>query len=118
MDSVDYCVHLANAYMESKSETRASKMQDSLTVMGVSITAGSITTILSATALWAAVSVFFNKFAYLVTVTILSAFLWSILFFSAFCVTLGPEGTTGSIEPVYRWIGQKISSCTKCCRRK
>ena len=59
--------------------------------MGVSIFAGAVTTLLSASALWFTMSLFFAKFAYLVTVTILSAFLWSIFFFTAFCMTFGPE---------------------------
>ena len=103
--------------MESPHETRSERTRDALAVMGVSITAGGITTVLSATALWATTSVFFQKFAYLVTVTILSAFLWSMIFFTAFCATFGPENNRGSIEPFLNWL-RELVTCKKCKGRK
>ena len=42
--SVDYCVHIANAYMESGASTRWARMRIALTTMGISVTAGAITT--------------------------------------------------------------------------
>lgn len=46
--SMDYCLHLAGAYVASKKVSREDKTQDSLTEMGVSVTAGALTTIFSA----------------------------------------------------------------------
>ena len=47
--SVDYCVHLANAYIEAPAHmtTREARAQHALMIMGVSITASAVTTIIS-----------------------------------------------------------------------
>merc|ERR1712205_98624 len=38
--SVDYCVHLANAYIENDAVDRVSRTRIALTTMGISVTAG------------------------------------------------------------------------------
>jgi len=43
--SVDYVVHLANAYIESEKKTRADRTEEMLTVMGVSVLGGGFTTL-------------------------------------------------------------------------
>ena len=42
--SVDYVVHLANAYLECKAENREERLSFSLLTMGVSVGSGAITT--------------------------------------------------------------------------
>lgn len=96
--SVDYCVHLANAYMESEGGSRVEKMRDSLGTMGISVTAGAVTTFLSGVWLWGCVITFFNKFAFLVVGTVVSSYLWSVLFFASACMVVGPTGNFGSIK--------------------
>ena len=49
-------------------------------IMGVSITASAMTTVISGSMLWLCVLKFFSKFAFLITMTITSSYLWSILF--------------------------------------
>ena len=53
--SMDYVLHLAGAYVESKRDDRLGRMQDALTTMGISITAGAVTTLLSGIPLFFAV---------------------------------------------------------------
>jgi len=89
--SVDYCVHLAGAYVESLANTREERTRESLTAMGISITAGAATTTLSAVFLWGAVLIFFNKFAYLIMVTIIGSYIWSIGFFASCCLVCAPN---------------------------
>jgi predicted RND superfamily exporter protein len=76
--SVDYCVHLANAYIEAPDHmvTREARVQHALMIMGVSITASAITTIISGSILWLCILKFFSKFAFLITATIVSSFVW------------------------------------------
>ena len=100
--SVDYCVHLANAYTEAPdlfAKTRGDKTRRALMVMGVSITASAMTTIISGSMLWLCVLKFFSKFAFLITMTIASSYLWSILFLPAALILIGPEGNRWSLEP-------------------
>lgn len=49
--SFDFASHLANAYTESKSQTRFHRVRDALTDLGISVLAGGISTILSAATL-------------------------------------------------------------------
>ena len=100
--SVDYCVHLANAYTESGARTRSSRMQIALTTMGISVAAGAITTVFAGVFLWLCILTFFVKFAFLIVWTICSSFAWAVLFFPALCMTIGPEGSQGDISPLKR----------------
>jgi predicted RND superfamily exporter protein len=93
--SMDYCLHLAGAYVASKKKTREERTQESLTEMGVSVTAGALTTIFSAVFLFGTVLTFFQKFAFIIIFTILGSWLWSTIFFSSYCMLFGPVGTFG-----------------------
>ena len=100
--SVDYCVHLANAYTEAPklfAKSRGEKTRRALMIMGVSITASAMTTVISGSMLWLCVLKFFSKFAFLITMTITSSYLWSILFLPAALICFGPEGDRWSLEP-------------------
>eukprot|EP00164_Ancoracysta_twista_P001242 GFYU01001629.1.p1 GENE.GFYU01001629.1~~GFYU01001629.1.p1 ORF type:complete len:1046 (-),score=368.07 GFYU01001629.1:102-3239(-) len=101
--SVDYVVHLGNAYVESSNESRYYRVQDALTAMGVSVTAGALTTLGSGCFLWGATLTFFTKFAFLISTTIAMSFIWSVFFFMALCATVGPSGEFCNIGP---WIKQ------------
>jgi len=108
--SVDYCVHLANAYTEAPklfAKTRGEKTRRALMIMGVSVTASAMTTVISGSMLWLCVLKFFSKFAFLITVTITSSYLWSILFLPAALICFGPEGDRWSLEPAVK----KLKEC-------
>lgn len=102
--SVDYCVHLANHYVESTKTSRYDKMQESLMAMGVSVLAGSLTTFLSGFMLFFAIMTFFTKFAFLICSTIVFSLLWAVGFFSAVMMALGPEGDHDEMLGSITWI--------------
>lgn len=83
--------------------TRAERTQQALLALGVSILAGGNTTNLAGVWLWFGTMVFFNKFAFLINMTICSALLWSLVFFPAACIIVGPEGNWGSWVSILTW---------------
>eukprot|EP00210_Caulerpa_lentillifera_P004772 g4556.t1 len=94
--SMDYTLHLSDAYMESPHSSRYDRTRDALTHLGISVTAGAFTTLISALFLWATVLVFFQKFAFNVTSTVFTSYLFSILVFPSLCLAFGPQGDFGS----------------------
>ena len=96
--SVDYCVHLANAYIENDAVDRVSRTRIALTTMGISVTAGAITTIIAGAFLAFCILTFFVKFAFLICWTIFSSYIWAVIFFGALCMTAGPSGKFGDIS--------------------
>ena len=101
--SVDYCVHLANAYMESEGGSRVEKMRDSLGTMGISVTAGAVTTFLSGVWLWGCVITFFNKFGLIVMLSMVIAVSVTFMLYVPLLDALGPNGHQGD---VWRWIAK------------
>lgn len=100
--SFDGVAHIATAYVESKSETRLNRVRDALTDLGISILFGAISTLLAGFMLFPAIITFFVKFAGLLIITIALNLLWSLLFFPATLMILGPTGTFGSLRPIFR----------------
>jgi len=99
--SVDYCVHLAHAYMECVATTRQMRMQDSVTTMGISVSAGALTTFMAGIFLFGAVMPFFQKFGFIIVFTVISSFFWAVIFFTSACAIIGPEGDTGDVFVLY-----------------
>jgi len=58
--SMDYVLHIAGSYVESGAATRVGRTRDALTHMGISITAGAATTLVSALFLFGATMAFFQ----------------------------------------------------------
>jgi hypothetical protein len=106
--AVDYVVHLAHAYMESKASTRLERVHDALRDLGISVFWGMTTSILAAGALATCQIQFFHKFGVFFALTIAFAYLWSIFFLMPLLACIGPEprglaaGVTvdGGAEPV------------------
>jgi len=91
--AVDYVVHLASHYVHSEFDDRENRMRDSLREMGISILSGAITTILATVTLFICVLMLFSKFAIFVIMTTLFSVAYSLGFFSALCLAIGPTGT-------------------------
>ena len=102
--SVDYCVHLANAYHENDAKDREGRTRIALTTMGISVTAGAITTIIAGAFLGLCILTFFVKFSFLICWTIISSYVWAVGFFAALCMAAGPNEGFGDIA----WAVQKI----------
>ena len=106
--SVDYCMHLANAYIENDAKDRETRTRIALTTMGISVTAGAITTIIAGAFLGLCILTFFVKFSFLICWTIISSYLWAVGFFGALCMAMGPANNFGDI----RWLMRKIPGCS------
>jgi len=110
--SVDYCVHLANAYCEAdprECATSEARTQRAPGVIGISITASAVTTVISGSILWLCVLNFFAKFAFLITATIASSFAWSVFFLPAALCAFGPDGreSWSSLRPLARVLARR-----------
>ena len=95
--SVDYVVHLANAYLESTDQDRRQRLSFSLLTMGVSVASGAITTLLAGIFLLFPSFLFFYKMGIMLVFTIIWSIIWAMLFFTSILATIGPEGDFGRI---------------------
>jgi len=96
--SVDYVVHIANAYLESKGDTRFERMSFALLTMGVSVLAGAMTTALSSVMLMYLAFNFFYKMGAIILTVVIYALLWSLVFFTSVMMLVGPEGNQGDLN--------------------
>lgn len=76
--------------------------------MGATILGGSITTVGSGIFLFLATVVLFNKFAILITVTILVAWVYSMVFFGSLMHAVGPQGDTGNVVVMAKKVYRKL----------
>lgn len=103
--SMDYSLHLADSYIESPQYSREDRTRDSLTHIGISVTAGAFTTLVSGIFLWFTVLMFFIKFAFNITATIFTSYLFSILYFTSLCMAFGPQGEFGNWTTIFSYCG-------------
>jgi predicted RND superfamily exporter protein len=89
--AVDYVLHLGTDYMHSNNKTRFEKMRQSYREMGVSITSGCATTFLCGGVLFFGNLIFFHKFAMIICLTALMAYLLAMVTFGAIMHKFGPE---------------------------
>lgn len=95
--SVDYVVHLAAHYVNCAQESRFGRATDSISAMGVSIFSGAMTTLGSGVFLFGGKIIFFQKFALIITVTVLFSLSFALVYFLAFLHAFGPERNQGNI---------------------
>jgi len=116
--SVDYVVHFASSYIEAEHErapgsaplSRFSRMQTSLTVMGVSVMAGAVTTFGASVFLFPAVVTIFEVMGTILMSTIAFALLWSTVFFPAVMMAFGPVGSYGNLTVMYKALRAKCGA--------
>ncbi len=72
---------------------------------------GAITTLLAGLPLFFCVLIFFNKFATLIVSTILYSLYFSLVFFSAVCFAIGPQGTFADLRPPLKRL------YARCCKK-
>lgn len=109
--SVDYIVHLAEAYCTSPSLTREGRIKSMLENMAVSVLSGAITTFGAASFMLFAQIKFSFQFGIFVMSTVGVSIMFSLLFFTAFMASWGPQGNTGSIPEMLKFI--KVRCFTK-----
>ena len=103
--SVDYTVHMAVAFAEAGNqfETRKDKVVHSVSTMGVSVTAGALSTAGASAFLLGATITFFNSFGIFILTAVCSAYIFAMYFFPALLALVGPEKDAGNLPPVPKW---------------
>eukprot|EP00638_Chattonella_subsalsa_P013774 CAMPEP_0117786428 /NCGR_PEP_ID=MMETSP0948-20121206/5828_1 /TAXON_ID=44440 /ORGANISM="Chattonella subsalsa, Strain CCMP2191" /LENGTH=1226 /DNA_ID=CAMNT_0005615433 /DNA_START=52 /DNA_END=3732 /DNA_ORIENTATION=- len=89
--SVDYTVHLSEAYLASGKEKREDRCQVMLYRMGISIISGAVSTLGAAFFLLLATVIFFSKFGSIIFFLIFQSAFVSLAGFSALLDTFGPQ---------------------------
>jgi len=96
--SVDYTIHFGHIIAQSSQSTRGGKVADAATLMGVTVVAGTVTTLGSSLFMFMCQLTFFTKMASLIAGTITWSVLYALLFFIPICALIGPEGKVHSLR--------------------
>ena len=108
--SVDYVVHLAAHYDHCPQTKRFDKSTEAVSAMGVSIFSGAMTTLGSGVFLFGGTIIFFQKFALIITTTVIFSLCYAMIYFLAFLHVFGPQDKQGDIPTMWR-------SCVRKCKR-
>jgi len=95
--SVDYVVHMSDAYLESIHLDRFNRTRFMLGKMGMSVLSGAVTTLGASACMTPAYITFFTKFGWVILFTIAQSLVTALFFFSAQMALFGPEHTVGDI---------------------
>merc|ERR1719384_967202 len=109
--SVDYVVHLANAYLESSAESREERLSFALLTMGISVVSGAITTFGAGFFLIFPPVIFFYKMGLLMISTVALSIIWAMCFFTSIIAMWGPQGDTGDMKKYFK-------ACYLRCKNK
>ncbi|KAK3092687.1 hypothetical protein FSP39_005902 [Pinctada imbricata] len=95
--SIDYVVHLAEAYNTSPHQDRRNRVRTMFEKMGLSVLSGAATTFGAAIILLFAQIQFLYEFGIFVMSTVSISLLFSFTFFPALMSICGPQGNTGCL---------------------
>jgi len=95
--SVDYCLHLAHMYTEAPVHNARAKVQFTLSKMGGTVLGGAITTFGAGFFLFGTQTELFQAMGWLMSMTITISTVFSLGFFIAACLLMGPNGQVGNI---------------------
>jgi hypothetical protein len=93
--AVDYTVHIVNAYNNCLHPDRESRLKHAITLMGISVTNGMITTVLAALFLWLCMIVFFFSFGTFIVLTIMYSWLSALFILTPALLFFGPQDRAG-----------------------
>jgi len=111
--SVDYVVHLANAYLESSANLREERLSFALLTMGISVVSGAITTFGAGFFLIFPPVIFFYKMGLLMISTVAISIFWAMCFFTSIVALWGPQGDSGDLKKYFKCCSkEKISDNT------
>ena len=111
--SVDYVVHMAEAYYHAPNRDRMGKVQYMLEHIGVSVLYGALTTIGASIFMLFAQLQFFLQFGTFLLCTIGFSLVYSLTIFTAVLSMIGPEGKIGDISVPFRLLKLKILGRSK-----
>lgn len=106
--AVDYVVHLADGYVRSQKHSRGDKVRETLGHVGISVLSGACTTIGASIFMLFARILFFFQFGIFIFCTIGLSIFYALFFFTTVLALVGPEGNTGSILPLVRYVRDKL----------
>jgi len=119
--AVDYVVHLAEAYLDSKAEKREDRTQMMLKVRASSVLSGAISTMGGIFILFFAFIQFFVKFGVVIFCLIAVSLIYSMIFFAAVLDAMGPEQHYGEWAEIIKDSKHCMSgedpefTCSDCC---
>merc|ERR1712216_261491 len=90
--SVDYVVHMSNAYLDNELSTRVERGSFSLSTMGATVMSGAVSTFGAGFWLMFMAMLMFKRIGYIMCFVIFFSITWSLFYFSAAMFWLGPEG--------------------------
>jgi len=96
--SVDYVVHMADAYLEAHALDRKTRARFMCGKMGLSVISGAATTVGSSLMMCLTYILFFKKFGLVILWTITQSVITAIVFFVAMMALFGPEGNFGRVD--------------------
>lgn len=105
--SVDYCVHLSEAYLASPAQDRENRTRDMIRMMGQSVMSGALSTLGASAMLFFGYIRFFTKFGTIIFFVISQSLLWSLMGYAAFLDKFGPQGDEGKIDVIWKRITGK-----------
>merc|ERR1719471_2723159 len=106
--SVDYVVHLSEAYLASGKVKREDRTRRMLGIVGSAVLSGAISTMVGIFWLLFATVVIFLKFGSFIFFLIACSCAFSLISFTAAMSAIGPEGDEGDIWVIYKRCRRKI----------
>merc|ERR1719419_1956302 len=113
--SVDYVVHLAEAYLHSGEVLRVHAARRMLGIVGISVISGAVSTCGGIMFLIFSYNQFFFKFGLNIFFLMVMASLYALVGFTAAMSSFGPEGPQGNTTICYYWC---LSLCNKDYKAK
>lgn len=110
--SVDYVVHIAQAYVEADAVQRIDRVRSALYEMGGTVFGGAITSLGASGMLFGCYLVFFKKFGGFMFMTIGFSFLFCFCFFLPLMLIMGPNRNMEIDGKLY-----DCASLQSCCKR-
>jgi len=98
--SVDYAVHLADAYVRCEFSDRKNRVRHMLGHVGVSVLAGASTTLGASAFMLGSKILFFFQFGIFIFCTIGFSIVYALVVFTIVIGLIGPQGNTGNISIV------------------
>ena len=108
--SVDYVVHLAEAYRSSPESDRAGRVKSMLGSMGLSVASGALTTFGAASFMLGSKIHLVFQFGVFVMSIISVSFLYALFGFTTFMALCGPEGDKGSLWVLWHRFARFVKS--------
>jgi len=109
--SVDYVVHLAEAYLHSGEVLRVHAARRMLGIVGISVISGAVSTCGGIMFLIFSYNQFFFKFGLNIFFLMVMASLYAIVGFTAAMASFGPQGAQGNTTVCYYW-------CRSLCNKE